>query len=315
MHSEFSEETQHRITGLCSKISVANHLNDEIREELHGHIADKMEAYLDGSEVITEDDAFVLVREHFGNPEVIRSMYEVAEPVAAYGGFLRRLGAILVATSLCFWFTSYVLEVIFTLFVKMTPVSVNPDPLIFGIPQSFSVIIGVLLYIVALTHWKKKMRLGQQPWFMKIKPYWFIGIIVLSEIALYMVIPFTHQITAPHNDIFDYTLVGGLLVHCMFWVWWLDNNAKRLLYVFTGFFAWFAAFFFKFYWIYFWSIIRNMISRAPLENMSFPMRELARGLENHVLVVGPIGAFAVLIYLLLIGVQAARRKMAYSFTQ
>jgi hypothetical protein len=66
MSKNLSPETAGRIRDLCRKISVAHDLDDEIQRELYSHLEDKLLGYLRGEEKITEDDALILVKEHFG---------------------------------------------------------------------------------------------------------------------------------------------------------------------------------------------------------------------------------------------------------
>jgi hypothetical protein len=67
MAKNLSLETADKLLSLCSQISVANCLDEEIREELYSHLEEKLLAYLSGEEKISEEDALILVREHFGD--------------------------------------------------------------------------------------------------------------------------------------------------------------------------------------------------------------------------------------------------------
>jgi len=66
---EISPQVQERIEALCRQISVAHELDEDIRKELRGHLEDKLLAYLSGEERLTEQDAFILVRERLRNPD------------------------------------------------------------------------------------------------------------------------------------------------------------------------------------------------------------------------------------------------------
>ena len=55
---------------------MAHDLDAEIQEELYGHMQDKLIAYLDGEEALAEADAFILVREHFGNPSAVKGLLQ-----------------------------------------------------------------------------------------------------------------------------------------------------------------------------------------------------------------------------------------------
>ncbi len=311
MHSEFSEETQHRITGLCSKISVANHLNDEIREELHGHIADKMEAYLDGSEVITEDDAFVLVREHFGNPEVIRSMYEVAEPVAATENMLKRFAAAIITSVLLFSLGSYVFQLFLSALIKMTSYYGISDVIVFGIPALTTHLLFVLVFALILAHWKNQMTHGEQPWFLRIKPYILIGLIIFSTIMLWAIQNMTQRLIPQSSSFSNYTHAAAIFIQCIILIWWMDNNSKRFLNIFMGFLAWMIS-----QHIYFnaTTILQNLyIFRQDItfKHFMFFLDDIT-GFALRFIV---MGILSVTIYLLMIGVQSARKKIINSFAQ
>lgn len=98
MSDNISPETQEKIESLCKQISVAHNLDEEIQRELRTHIEDKFSGYLNGDEKLTEEDAFILVREHFGNPAVIRELYRDVETAAVQVILARRLGAVLSAS-------------------------------------------------------------------------------------------------------------------------------------------------------------------------------------------------------------------------
>ena len=84
---------QTKLKAICREISITQSLDAEIQKELYGHMEDKLLAYVNGEEAITEDDALILVREHFGKP---------ANDQSASGGYLcERNVCIAGATSGC----------------------------------------------------------------------------------------------------------------------------------------------------------------------------------------------------------------------
>jgi hypothetical protein len=66
-----SDSTLAKIRELCGELSARHGLDNETREELCGHLEDKLSGYLNGEVKITEEDALLLVRAHFGNTEKI----------------------------------------------------------------------------------------------------------------------------------------------------------------------------------------------------------------------------------------------------
>lgn len=81
MSDLFNQKTAEKIRALCGRISVANNLDEEIQKELYSHLEEKLLAYLSGRERVTEEDAFILVKEHFGDPENLKGLLKDAHAV------------------------------------------------------------------------------------------------------------------------------------------------------------------------------------------------------------------------------------------
>jgi len=80
MADKLSSETTQRIEQLVQEIAGSHKLNDELCRELQGHIEDKLLGYMRGEETVTEADAFVLAREHFGDKYNLRELLGVERP-------------------------------------------------------------------------------------------------------------------------------------------------------------------------------------------------------------------------------------------
>lgn len=76
-----------KIRGLCGELAARHGLDDQTCDELCGHLEDKLLAYLDGSCRVSEDDALLLVRAHFGEADAIAQKLG-GGPVA--GGVVKR---------------------------------------------------------------------------------------------------------------------------------------------------------------------------------------------------------------------------------
>jgi len=55
------------LRALCTELAARQGLSDEAREEICGHLEDKLLGYLKGQIEITTEDALLLVRAHFGD--------------------------------------------------------------------------------------------------------------------------------------------------------------------------------------------------------------------------------------------------------
>jgi hypothetical protein len=71
MDNDITPETESKIRALCDEIASAKSLNPDIHEELYTHIEDKILGYLSGEETLSEPDAFLLAREHFGDGVIV----------------------------------------------------------------------------------------------------------------------------------------------------------------------------------------------------------------------------------------------------
>ncbi len=99
MADPLKSDTREEIRALCKKISVAHNLDEEIQEELYGHMEDKLSAYLNGEEAVTEEDAFILVREHFGDPSALKGLLQDVHAFEAQVSLARRLAAAMIVSA------------------------------------------------------------------------------------------------------------------------------------------------------------------------------------------------------------------------
>jgi len=94
MLHELTPETRKQLAALCHSLLDIHGLKPDAYDELYTHLEDKILAYLNGEEAVTEKDALILAREHFGQPEPLASQWQ---PVATAGvqAPLRKLLAVL----------------------------------------------------------------------------------------------------------------------------------------------------------------------------------------------------------------------------
>ena len=198
---------QKQIEGFCRQITDAYDF-DDIREELHGHIEDKLLDYLSGEEKLTEDDAFVLVRNHFGNPDNIKELLQKVHGREVKGSLARRIGAVLVATA--------AVEILISLRMHVVDLMKYIDRFLFSISRDFAgntnfpfhplsfftqwfglIGISLLLWIV-LVRWQRKADIGSVPWFQRVKPVVFVALLV-GFLMLQMVDPLFQSMQHAEN--------------------------------------------------------------------------------------------------------------------
>ena len=98
MDSSLSSETQFQIRALCEFIAQTEQLGEDVQEELRGHIEDKVIAYMTGAEPVSEDDALMLAKKHFGQPRVLKSLLQSAHPERFGLGMGRRIAVAALAS-------------------------------------------------------------------------------------------------------------------------------------------------------------------------------------------------------------------------
>ena len=76
MADEISEAARGKIEALLHDITAGHDIDDDARDELRSHMEEKFLDYKQCTEPISDDDAMLLVRKHFGKPEVIVAMYQ-----------------------------------------------------------------------------------------------------------------------------------------------------------------------------------------------------------------------------------------------
>jgi hypothetical protein len=97
MNIRMTQKTAAQARELARQLSVSHDLDPEIQEELYGHIEDKLLAYMNGDEALTEDDALILVREHFGDTKLVTGMLGAVHGASAPPHLGRRILAFITA--------------------------------------------------------------------------------------------------------------------------------------------------------------------------------------------------------------------------
>lgn len=117
---ELPHEALQKIRSLCHDLAAKYRLDDPTRDELCGHMEDKLAGYLSGDVRVSEEDALLLVRAHFGDAEqVARRLGRqrlVSYPAAGLQPLRRTLAVssglltLIAATALAFLYSGPYLE-------------------------------------------------------------------------------------------------------------------------------------------------------------------------------------------------------------
>ncbi len=183
MNTPLNDDTQQEARDLARKITVAHDLDPEIQEELYGHIEDKLLAYKSGEERVSDEDAFILVREHFGDVKVLKNMFQDTHVVAVQETMLRRLLVAVITTLACVQLAAwpaYVADV----FVHW------PNTMPYSSYYFRIAVTGVALLTpwLLFVRWKRRMELGERVWFSGWSTVW-LGFAAFGLFATSLIVP------------------------------------------------------------------------------------------------------------------------------
>ena len=232
MPDALNPETRQQMRELCNKISVAHDLDEAVQEELLGHMEDKFLAYLSGDEPVSEQDAFILVREHFGDPATIKTLMQDAHPGPVRASLARRIGAALIALSAVEFFLHWAfLPVAWLIYERQmlnNSWAVNTFSVLFFIAP-------VPLFWALLLRWQRMMSVGKKPWFLKVRPsvFMYVSILlvalwILPTLGPFRLTPAQAPQYQPPNW-FTYLLTYGCSIpSCLLWLWWCDTPPRTI---------------------------------------------------------------------------------------
>jgi hypothetical protein len=285
-----SEKSAGEIEALARQISVAHRLDAEIQAELRGHVEDKVRGYVNGEVRVSEADALLLAKAHFGEAEVIRGMFRRVHGAAHAVSLGRRLAAAVVASQVVVMVMAS-LNVLRTLLIDY-PVahfaeetqsrSILGGPILF---EFFFSALAVLVLWRIFAFWRKREREGRRLWF---EAYSIVGMIVvvicayvLTDVLSSFLRPTSWFIFSPTMQHYEQATfavqMGGqyffafwLFSRCctgataLLWIWWVDGEPRtRRAQVYTLIF-WLAQ---SPVWLVFlalWSSVSSSVSMGRL---------------------------------------------------
>lgn len=227
-----------RMRALCQKITVAYDLDPEIQEELYGHMEDRLLGYMSGEDKLTEEDAYILVREHFGDPAALKGLLHEVHDASVRTTLARRLTAALVATVAVTALVSLATNAAvlgWGLWAAQNGAADTIWPVRFwsGAVSAF-VATGMLWYVLA--RWQRQLAQGRKPWFVRWPGHWMW---MASGAALvpHQVIPFVHVLVEPTSPplpgmnpgivaAFVLATNAVLLAQPCAWLWWSDRPPR-----------------------------------------------------------------------------------------
>lgn len=190
MTDDIRPEIHARIDALLREITSVHLLENDTRDELQAHMVEKFLDYKQGVEPVTDDDAFVLMREHFGKPEVIRAMYHDTPRRFAPALFIRWFGAaalaLIMVTEVERWLTLFVKWVVRSSWSGMQ----NPSLLAYNAMYMFDleldvmmILVGAVVLFLVLRSWRKVEEQGRLMWYQRM-PLWLMIALTAGVLGL-----------------------------------------------------------------------------------------------------------------------------------
>lgn len=224
-----------QIRALARQISVANHLDPEIQAELESHMEDQASGYVSGERRLTEADALLLTRAHFGKAEVIKSLLQQVHVRDYRFTLARRLAVVFcasVAAPVFMHFVSY---------LYFWP-TLNMDPSFrYFVKNILSVLGSLLLLFCLLLYLRRRIRHKRPVWFQTLSPR-SLALLLIVTLVAFMASPYLIAIT----DYYFYRSSGLLHWHdapwveptllavrlicsvltCLLWLRWTDTRPR-----------------------------------------------------------------------------------------
>jgi hypothetical protein len=245
MDKPLSAETQSQILVLCESIAQRDQLGEDVQEELRGHVEDKIVAYLEGREAITEPDAVILAQKHFGDPLTVKTLLHTVHPGQRYVSLGRRIAVVLLVTLVVQVATRIVLDLITP---AIAPLLSSQAAYIawrffrgslhaIGVPFGAYCLLkrsransnrGIANWFVSASNFRVQIVAAAILTFWILQPdtwglMWIMQFMPKPDVA-HIAEPLGYAVMA-----LDFAMhLGGSALLCVVWVWWCDQAPRTL---------------------------------------------------------------------------------------
>jgi len=231
MPDQITGETRKQLETLCRKISVSRRLDAEIQRELYGHMEDRLLAHMNGEIPLTEEDAFILVREHFGDPAMIKERIQEVHAEEAAVSMGRRLVAAFVACT-----AVNVISSVLQLCLVGVPAFLGA----WRVPLQVSLFGAIELVFVpgamylALRPWRRRMDRGEPVWFQSAPAGRMLAVFAVTAIVAVVSIPFFFWVQSLVPNLLDENMgipgtlaaLASILAMGAIWIWFCDQPPR-----------------------------------------------------------------------------------------
>ena len=226
-----------QMRALCTKMGIAHGLDDDIQQELYGHMEDKLLGYLSGDERVTEQDALILMREHFGKPGLVKRLLSDVHTKKVYSSLSKRLALLVVVSALIGTFAKLLSPILFASGLLFFPASAYPSEL----PLLYSLMISTARAILVtgiFVHVARTLRNGSPIWLARFSTRKLVAIaaaiFLIGGMAPYVGV---HTYLKFQQYGFEFSALVTVFwflsgcttfVFAMVWIWFCDQPPRRL---------------------------------------------------------------------------------------
>ncbi len=256
MDKKLSHEAGTRIRALCRQISVAHNLDEEIQAELRAHMEDKLLGYISGEERVTEADALILVREHFGDPKYLQRMLRETHGQAVTLNPLQKMGVIAVLTVFSFFLFPPFLMLPFHAITKLIPTEYSLHTAV--LIKMFAWLLPLLLLWKAARYSHDSLENGSRISQTTKRPLLLTGTLLAANLLFLLFFflsnKYAHLLHALYTPVsipdtiqqalrFLWTVQPAIV--CFIWIRWFYMPGREVMSAVFGFFS----------WLVFWTLI------------------------------------------------------------
>lgn len=216
MDAHLTSKGEEQLRALARKIGASHELDAEVQEELFGHMEDQALAYLSGEEAVTEDDAILLTREHFGDARALKEWLGSVHAQADHSRLYVRLVPVAVLTLV--WHAGALVSGLGQLFIR----DLYP----------FTLFLWTLFAVWILVRWRRQERRGQSMWWEHGITRWVVlgAAFALPLVSYYGLLnataPSEQRFFLPELFLFIVVMASWLIV-TFAWLWWADLPPRR----------------------------------------------------------------------------------------
>lgn len=304
MTKDITPKIARNLRALCRRISAEHNLGWEAQKELYSRMKERLFGYVSGEGKLTEEEAFLLMRKHFGEPELVRGLLQEVHTEEAREGFYGRI-ATLLGVSVMAAFGAEILTR--WLFLGITALA--PGGELFGRMPVLVLALGdilmpSLLLLAGYNFWRGYNE-GRRYWFQNTGPY-----NILTVIACLVIVPKLLWNT-PQADLnaframeyIPHGYTASLALQCLVWLWWCGSPPN---------WRW-SAVFCPLFWVFYETAVYPLLLVLGLLNSPgmIGLDALERGfIYKQIPMLLQIAVVSLVIYLLLNELRMARRKSA-----